>query len=164
MRRTETSVTWLDNLDQTSDLRRKRDSGFNQRMIQRSKWLGSSDRHLIISMFREDKSAREIAESLDQPPRQVRKQIKQIVHRLNDPRLAYVIEHHKEWTKTRREIAHSLFIEGRSMRETTDKLGVSFYSVRKHRDAIDAMCHASIARSSQSNTSPTRLWRSSTIM
>ena len=148
------SVDWLDGVSEDLDLRKKRENSLTDRLVHRANWLEASDRELILSMFRDGHSANTIALLVDECPRFVRRRIKRLVNRLNDPRVAYVVEHHQNWSKTRRAIAQSLFIQGRSMRETTHDLGVSFYSVRKHRETIDAMCQASM------NSSPVRAWRS----
>ena len=149
-----TAVGWLDRMSEDIDLRKKRDDSLTDRLVLRAHWLEASDRELILSMFRDGNSANTIADILGQCPRQVRRRINRLVSRLNDPRVAYVVAHHDHWSKTKRLIAQSLFIEGRSIRETVDDLGVSFYSVRKHREAIDAMCDA------EKTPSPLRAWRS----
>lgn len=148
------AADWLDGISEDMDLRKKREHSLTDRIVARAIWLEVDDREVVLSMFRDGQSANIIAHRLNQDPRQVRRRIKKLVNRLNDPRIAYVVAHHEQWSKTRRSIAQSLFIQGRSIRETVDDLGVSFYSVRKHREAIDAMCAAS--------TSPSQLraWRS----
>lgn len=153
MRQTAISVDWLDQVSEDMDLRKKRASALTSRIVSRAHWLGSSDRDLIMTIFRDGKSAHSFAQKHGECPRQTRRRVKKLVHRLNDPRVAYVIAHHEKWSKSRRSIAHSLFIQGRSMRETTDELGMSFYSVRKHREAVEAMCLAAI------NSSQMRAWR-----
>ena len=140
-------VDWIDQVSDEMDLRRKRNESITNTIIQRAHWLEEDDRQLVMAMFRDGLSAQAIAKCFGLCPRKTRRRIKNLIHRLNDPRVAYVVEHHDHWSKSRRAIAHALFIQGRSMRETTDSLGVSFYSVRKHREAINAMCQASIKES-----------------
>lgn len=153
MGRTSTNADWLDQVSEDMDLRKKRENSLIDRMVQRAHWLDPQDCELVLAMFRDGLSASSIADLVGGCPRQIRRQIKKLVIRLNDPRVAFVVAHHEKWSNSRRAIARSLFIQGRSMRETTDELGVSFYSVRKNREAIDAMCHAAM--------SPSRLrsWR-----
>jgi len=141
------SADWIDQVSGELDLRRKRNKAITNTIIQRARWLEDDDRQLILAMFRDGQSAQTIARRFDLCPRKTRRRIKQLVSRLNDPRVAYVVEHHDHWSKSRRAIAHALFIKGQSMRDATDTLGVSFYSVRKHREAINAMCQASIKES-----------------
>jgi len=150
---TNNSVDWLDQLGEDMDLRRRREHALTDRIVKRAQWLEPIDRQLVLAMFRDGQSAQSIANRFGGCPRHIRRRIKKLVHRLNDPRLAYVVAHHEKWTKSRRSIARCLFIQGRSMRETTQELGMSFYSVRKHREAIDAMCQAAI------NAGQMRTWR-----
>jgi len=153
MGRITTNADWLDQISEDMDLRKRRKDTLIDHIVRRAHWLEANDRELVMAMFRDGQSARAIAEQHDLCPRQTRRQIKKLIHRLSDPRVAYVIAHHDQWSKSRRSIAHALYIQGRSMRETTDELGLSFYSVRKHREEIDAMCLASL------NNNKLRAWR-----
>jgi len=153
------SADRLDRISPDMDLRKRRANSTTAGIVQRAQWLENDDRELVLAMFRDGQSANAIAHRLGRCPRQVRRQIKQLVNRLSDPRVAYVVAHLEKWTKTRRAIARSLFIRGRSMRETTDELGISFYSVRKHRQAIEGMCQGAISASNQSSISISRAWR-----
>lgn len=142
------------------DLRKKRSGSLTDQLVDRAEWLEPKDRELIYAMFRDGKTAQEIAHLQGQCARHTRRHIKQLVARLCDPRVAYVVAHHEKWSKSRSAIARSLFIQGRSMRETTDTLGVSFYCVRKHREAIDAMCQTLPSPSKSSSHAISRAWRS----
>tara|TARA_R110002073_G_scaffold118918_1_gene258323 strand:+ start:170040 stop:170498 length:459 start_codon:yes stop_codon:yes gene_type:complete len=143
---------WLDHMSEEMDLRKRREDSIVDRIVRRAHWLEPHDRELVFSMFRDGHSANTISKITGECPRQVRRRIKRLVSRLNDPRVAYVVAHADAWSKSRKAIARSLYIQGRSMRETTDTLGVSFYCVRKNREAIEAMALA------PKNT--TRTWRS----
>ena len=154
MGRTKSNTDWLDQVDERVDLRKKRENSLCDQLVRRAHWLEPTDCQLILAMFRDGHSAVDIAQLVGESPRNVRRRIRWLVNRLNDPRVAYVVAHHDGWSKSRKAIARALFIQGRSMRETTTDLGLSFYSVRKHREAIEAMCNASI------NTTNLRAWRS----
>jgi len=154
MGREKTNSDWLDQVDERVDLRKRRESSLGDRLVRRAHWLEPSDRELILAMFRDGKSAVAIAQLMNESPRNVRRRVRRLIERLNDPRVAYVVAHHESWSKSRKAIARSLFIQGRSMRETTEELGLSFYSVRKHREAVEAMCVAS------NSTPHPRAWRS----
>jgi len=150
----------LDRIDSSMDLRRKRADSITSTILNRAHWLDEGDQLLVVAMFRDGQSASAIADALDLCPRFVRRQIKQLINRLSDPRVAYVIAHQDQWTRARRSIARALFIQGRSMRETSDELGVSLYSVRRHREVIEAMfdgAHDANGRSVK--TPPIRAWR-----
>jgi len=160
MRRTTANADWLDQATDEIDLRRRHRESLTDHIVHRADWLEPADCELVLSIFRDGRTACSIAKLTNQPPRIIRKRIKRLVTRLNDPCVAYVIAHLDQWSKSRREIAHALFIQGYSMRETTDELGVSLYSVRKHRQEIEAMCQATLSSKSEStSTSNLRAWR-----
>lgn len=148
-----TASDFLDTISEDTDLRRKRTDAFNDRLISRAHWLEPHDRELILAMFRDGHTANTIAVRTRQCPRHTRRTIKRLVARLNDPRVAYVVAHNKGWSRTRRAVARALFVEGRSIREVTEQLGISFYCVRKHRETINAMYDESASKQ------PLRTWR-----
>lgn len=158
MQRTVEAGSWLEQLDESLDLRRKRDSSLSSRLVRRAHWLEPEDRELILAVFDRGQSARSIGTICNQPPRTVRRRIKSLAERLCDPRVAYVVAHRNAWGSSRKRIAHELFIRGRSMRQVSGLLGVSLHCVRKHRDAIEAMVHAADAQRSQQTS---RAWRNS---
>jgi DNA-directed RNA polymerase specialized sigma24 family protein len=150
---------WLENAEDTLDLRRKRDSGFSDRMVRRACWLEADDRELVLAMFERGHSAKAIGSMLGQPARVVRKRLRLLVARLSDPRVAYVVAHHNTWGRSRKLVARELFLNGHSMREVSQMLNLSLHTVRKHRNAIEAMTQAS--QTSQADSSVSRTWRRS---
>ncbi len=151
------TADWLDKVTDDIDLRKRHTNTLTDQLVHRAHWLEKDDQSLIIAMFRDGQSASQIAKLIGQDPRHVRRRIKRLVHRLNDPRVAYVVEHCEAWSRSKRAIAQSLFIQGHSIREVTENLGVSFYSVRKHREAINAMSQANAQANTRS--SKLRAWR-----
>ncbi len=151
--------TWL---DERFDLRRKHEASLSDSLVRRAHWLDPKDRELVLAMFRDGRSALSIARLLEQDPRMVRRRLKRLARRLQDPRVAYVVAHQAQWAPGRRRVARRLYIAGLSMREVASELGVSLHCVRKHRDAIEAMWlgarhHASAPASP--SPSPSRRWR-----
>ncbi|HCT44140.1 MAG: hypothetical protein CMJ35_03460 [Phycisphaerae bacterium] len=136
------------------DLRRRRDSDFVDRLIRRADWLQGQDRELVLAMFDRSMSAAAISRMTGIPARQIRKRLRQLVTRLNDPRVAYVVAHHNSWNPTMKAIGQELFVHGRTMREVCQDLGLSLHCVRKNRDAIEAM-----ALAQQHRARPSRTWR-----
>ncbi len=137
------------------DLRRRVEAQASGQLTRRAHWLDPEDRELILAMFDRGQSAASIASISRCSPRLVRRRIKQLVQRLNDPRVAYVVAHHRGWPKARSRVARSLYIRGLSMREASEALGLTLHCVRKHRDAIEAMTLAS-----QASGRVSRTWRS----
>lgn len=124
------------------DLRRKRSAEMARRVTCRAEWLDAKEREIAMSYFERGMDAVSIATMLNENPRLIRKRIKNIIRRLTDPRCSYVIKHRRAWAPKRREVAEELFLRGRSMREASERLGLTVYCVRKHRDAIDALTQA----------------------
>ncbi len=135
------------------DLRRRRETRMTDRLVRRAHWLKQEDRELILAMFDRGQSAVSIARMKHIPVRHVRKQIRHLVARLNDPRVAYVMAHNNSWNPTMQAIGQGLFIHGRTMRDLSKELGISLHCVRKNRDAIEAMTQA------RQRAHPSRAWQ-----
>ncbi|GJM19230.1 MAG: hypothetical protein DHS20C14_14430 [Phycisphaeraceae bacterium] len=138
-------VTW--DPDEGADLRRRRAGAWVDRVLDRSAWLPPSERTLVESVFRDGRTAVEIARLSNADARRVRRRIRRAVDRAMSPRLAFVMTSRAAWSPTRRRIADLLVIEGLSMRGASDRLGVSYHTVRRHKDAIDALFAEASARS-----------------
>lgn len=133
------TAEFMDRLDTEIDLRRRRSTDRTARIVRRAQWLMPEDRELVLAVFERGQSASSLGSIRGQNPRSIRKRIHQLVARLEDPRLAYVVAHHNAWARTMRSVARELFIRGRTMREVSDELGISLHRVRQLRDAIEAM-------------------------
>lgn len=147
---------WVRLDEQGLDLRRRRSADLARRMARRAQWLDHIEREITLAYFDRGLTATEISSMMHEDPRVVRKRLRQIVSRLEDPRCAYVVAHRNAWSKRRREIAEDLFIRGRSMREVSKSRGLSLHAVRKHRDAVDAMALADCEPDR-----PSRIWQTS---
>lgn len=153
---TQHAGMYIEAVDGTLDLRRRQSRTRGSRLVRRAHWLEAQDREITLAYFDRGMNAAEIGTLLSMDPRCVRRRIKHIVARLEDPRCAYVIAHRGGWTTRRRSIAEGLFVRGESMREVSDRLGVSLHSVRRQRDAIEAMTQAQ-----EDTQRPSRAWQRS---
>lgn len=140
----------IDYVEERVDLRRKQPGATISRIIRRAEWLGETDRELVLAFYEQGLSAARIGVMFNESPRQVRRRIRQLTARLSDPRAAYVAAHSSAWGRSRGAVARELFLRGRSMREVSQKLGISLHCVRKHRDAIEAMTIADRERRRES--------------
>ncbi|MFT5423459.1 MAG: DNA-directed RNA polymerase specialized sigma24 family protein [Phycisphaerales bacterium] len=138
-------AAWRPETVQLSDLRRRQESGAVDWLLLRAQWLPTADRELVEAVYREGKSAAEIARLGDASVGVVRNRIKQIVDRLCSDRLPFVVERSPSWSPTRRRVARQCVIEGHSMRAASERLGVSLHTVRRHLGAIDELYHAWLA-------------------
>lgn len=118
------------------DLRRRPDTRLHDTLLERAPWLAPGDRTLIELVFREGRTLREIASLLDQPPPAIRRRLRRIATRLLDPLTAYVAAHADTWPPTRRRIAVACVLQGLSMREAAQRLGLSLHTVRRHMAAV----------------------------
>lgn len=140
----------IDYVEERIDLRRKRSSATVSRLIRRAEWLDAPDRELVLAFYEQGLCATRIGVMFAMDPRNVRRSIRQLTARLNDPRAAYVAAHCEGWGRSRGAVARELFLCGRSMREVSESLGISLHCVRKHRDAIEAMTIADRERRRES--------------
>lgn len=154
MGRTLDAGTWIEGVDDAIDLRKGSIRERSTRLVRRAGWLDDGDREIVIAYFERGMRASEIGTLLSTDPRLIRRRLKQIINRLEDPRCAFVVAHRGAWSARRRVIAEDLFIRGRSMREISKDRGLSLHLIRKHRDAIEAM---TIAQSISDR--PSRTWQ-----
>lgn len=127
---------WLDRLDASVDLRTRHNSDLVDTILLRARHLPSDDRELVFAMYRDGRSATEIARLGRIDPRLVRRRIKNAIARTNDPLFRFVLINNTKWSRTRRRVGKSLFLSGRSIRSTADHLGLKVHEVRRHRGAI----------------------------
>jgi DNA-directed RNA polymerase specialized sigma24 family protein len=118
-------------------LRAVRERG--QTLLDRAEHLPPPDRELIRAVFGDGRPAAELAAMLGASPRRVRTRIRQLVIRLSSPRFAFVASRLDTWRGSRRKVAQLHFLQGFTAREAADRLGLSFHTVRRHRDAIIGM-------------------------
>jgi len=143
----------VDRFDSELDLRRKRSGTLSDLLVRRAHWLDAEDRELVLAIFERGQSAAAIGTLTSTPARQIRRRIRQLVARLNDPRVAYVVAHKNSWGRTMQAVGRELFIRGRTMRQVSDTLGITLHSVRKHRDAIETM-----SATERQRHRPSRVW------
>ncbi len=152
------SADWLDHASTTIDLRKSRDSKHMDTIARRAEYLERDERECVLAMFRDGKSAADIARLRNQPPRAVRKTIRRAVARLNDPSFMFVVRAAPSWSPTRRRVAHAIFRAGRSIRQAAHELNLSVHEVRRHRDAVLALVAQD--RRASPTQGPDRGWRS----
>ena len=146
---------WISHGYKGVDLRRRRDADLSRRIARRAHWLDKHDREITLAYFERGLTASQISEMSNEDARHIRKRLREIVLRLEDPRCAYVVANRNAWTPKRRAIAEDLFLRGRSMRDVSKTHKTSLHMIRKHRDAIDAMAQAD----QQQYQRPTRTWQ-----
>lgn len=129
--------------DEAADMRRRQHGAWVDRVLDRAEWLTKPDRALVESIFRDGRTAVEIAHLTREDPRAVRRRVRRAVNRAMSERLAFVMRSRSGWTSVRRRVADLTIVEGISTRLAAERLGLSYHTVRRHREAIDALFHAS---------------------
>ncbi|GAB5497495.1 MAG: hypothetical protein Phyf2KO_25750 [Phycisphaerales bacterium] len=122
-----------------SDMRRSRSSDLIRTVAQQADHLPPKDRALITQIFVDGIPINRLAQNSGEEPRRLARRVKSITKRMLDPRFKYVTENKAAWRPTRQRVAAACIVEGLSMREASEKLKLSPYTIRKHREAIDAM-------------------------
>jgi len=126
-----------------SDLRRKRTPGLIERVVERAALLPDDDRALLLAVYRDATPARTIAALRGVDPRRIRRRVRALVQRVLSPSFEFVLAHAGEWPRTRKRVAVAIVIEGRSLREAAERLGVTIHTVRRHIEAIRLLERAS---------------------
>lgn len=122
------------------DLRRKRSRRLIELIRDASQHLPEAERSLICDIFERGQPISKVAREVSEDPRKLGRQVRRITQRVLDPRFRFVAAHQGRWRPTRRRVASACVLEGLSIREAAEKLKLSQYTVRKHKEAIDALC------------------------
>ena len=123
----------------TNDLRRKRSRAMVEALRERARYLPETDRALIEAVFADGTPVSKLAGVIGEEPRKLRRRIRRLTGRLLDPRFRFVAERHANWRPTRRKVGQACVLGGLSIRKASERLQLSFYTVRHHKEAIDAM-------------------------
>ena len=124
------------------DLRRSLSRTLVQTLSERSVFLPNTDHALIKEVYVSGKSIADVARSRGVEISPLRRRVRRLTSRMLTPRYRFVTEHRHTWRPTRKKVADACVIQGLSIKEAADRLDMSVYLVRKHRDAIEAMVEA----------------------
>ncbi len=140
----------FEGVQQAGDLRRKRARRLVEAILEWSRHLPDHERDLMNEVFERGEPIARVAKRSSQDPRQLSRRVHRIAARVLDPRFRYVAEHQKQWRPTRSRVACACVLEGLSIREAAEKLRLSKYTVRKHKEAINALCEETTAQGKSS--------------
>lgn len=116
---------------------------FAETVLHRSEWLSPGDRQLIRSIYGDGHAVSSLAPMLRTREQSLRRRVRKLLERINSRRFAFVAVRLNHWPATRKRVASSMVLQGQSLRETADRLGMSLYNVRRHYDVINALFEAS---------------------
>ncbi|MCK4873591.1 MAG: hypothetical protein KAS72_12790 [Phycisphaerales bacterium] len=122
------------------DRRRREHAEITDRILHRCSFLERDDRALLESIYSDHVPIVRLAAVRQQSPRQLRRHVRRLIERLLEPRTAFVISRRDRWNGERWAVARSCLICGRDLRGVAKDLGLSLHRVRKHVDAVRALC------------------------
>lgn len=125
-----------------SDLRRVHRRDIVERVIERAQALPPRERSMVEGIYLRRLSANKLARELGINPRTVRRDVHNAVRRLLAPFFPFILTHRDGWTGHRRQVAQLCHIEGMSLRAAAHVIGISFYKVRRHDEAIRLLFEA----------------------
>jgi hypothetical protein len=114
-------------------------------ILSRCHALPDQDRALIRAVYLGQQSATEVARVRGQRPRTVRRHVHAILERLHSPEFLFVLRHRARWSKLRCRVATALYIDGHPLAKVAADLNLSYFEVRRQRDAILGMIEAAQA-------------------
>lgn len=124
------------------DLRRRARRTLAERIVARSEGLPAQDRTLVRLVYHEGRSVSELAGLMGVSARTLRRRVRRLTTRVLSPRFLFVLSHQGKWSVTRRRVAEACVLGGMSLREAARALDLSFHTVRRHHDAVNALFEA----------------------
>jgi len=125
--------------DEAWDLRRSRRREVVERIVEGAEFVAPGDRALVLAYYRDEQSVSDIARLAGEPVRALRRRLRRTVKRVLSPRFAFVAARQESWTASRRRVVRACVLEGRTLREASERLGLSLHTVRRHHSAMQAM-------------------------
>jgi hypothetical protein len=125
-----------------ADIHRNQRRELVERIIERAQWLPLHQRAKVEGIYLRRLSANNLARELDLDPRMLRRDVRATVHRILAPFFVFVTTHRDGWTGNRRRVAQLCHIDGMSLRAAARVIGISFYQIRRHDEAIRLMFEA----------------------
>ncbi len=127
------------NMDEATDLRRRRTREIAEIVVDHAGELMPDDRAVLHAIYRDGMSARDVADLRSEPPRRLRQRVRRLVERVLSDRFLFVLRYRDQWPTRRRRIAKACVLEGRSMRDGAAHLQMSLHTVRREMLVIDAL-------------------------
>lgn len=128
--------------DAALDLRRKRRRALVTKILDAADHLPADERQLLLAVYGRGMPVSEAATMMGTPERQLRRRVKALVRRICDPAFHAAVRLGPELPRPIGQAARLTIIEGMPVRQAALRLGASYYSVRKHREAFLAMAAA----------------------
>jgi hypothetical protein len=131
--------------ESTTTLRRTARRDIAAAIARASDYLRPSERALAKAFFEDGRSATEIARLAAVEPRSIRRRVQRLAARVTSDRFVFTLRHLATINKTRRRVAAACILNGLSLRQAADELGLPIHIVRDHVLAVNAMLERRIA-------------------
>ena len=128
--------------DAALDLRRKRRRAMVTKVLDAADHLPPDERQLLLAIYGRGMPVSEAALMMGTPERQLRRRVKALVKRVCDPAFQAAIRLGPQLPRPIDQAARLTIIEGLPVRQAALRLGLSYYSVRKRREAFLALAAA----------------------
>lgn len=114
-------------------------------IVQRARLLRPDERALIEAVFAEGRTYRDLAHLARTRPDALRRRVRRALRRADSDLFRFVADRRRAWPPDTRRVARLWILEGRTLREVSAELGMTYHSVRKHADAVRAFHAAALA-------------------
>jgi len=111
-------------------------------LMDRADVLPVADRTLLLAVYGEGRSFKEMGALTGESPHVVRCRVRRLVRRVLSAEYALVRARRAGWAPTRRRVAAACFLRGLSLREAALELNLTFHTVRLHHGAVLALAGA----------------------
>jgi len=113
-----------------------------ERLLDRAKYLGETDRALIDQVYRHGSSIPSLARVSGQSITNLRRQMERSLKRINSPLFTFMITHGDLLPAKVRRTATLVALKGYSQRRAADVSGLTLHRVRKHIEILRALARA----------------------
>jgi DNA-directed RNA polymerase specialized sigma subunit len=111
-------------------------------LVQLAAHLPNDERGIIDAIYRDGIPTRTVAEIRGVTPWELRRQLSRLIRRLESPEFILTIRRAGKLSSRDGRIARACFVEGLPTRTAAQRLGVSYYQVRRQRERILSMLDA----------------------
>lgn len=102
----------------------------------RARFLIPEDRLMIEQMVRRGLTCEAYARISGRTPRSIQKRFKRLIQHLQDPRVVYILSHHRHWPAPLAEAALEVYVRDRTLRSAAQILRLSLHQLRKHLQSV----------------------------
>lgn len=108
----------------------------SETLLNRAQFLEPADRALLEQVLEKGVRPRDIARVAGTSTRTIQRRVRNLMRRLADPDVLYVLRQHRGWSAPLRQVALALWVRRRTLRQTAAELGLSLHRVRQHAAAV----------------------------